>query len=96
MTWLRNNTSEKAGVRHLDAPAPTMYFGARINTAAFVARPTDLPKTGRQVTVAEVGVLQGFRADYPWSGTRSQQYQQVGNAVPPPLASAILVGLINL
>lgn len=29
---LRNNTSEKAAVRPLDVPAPTMYFGARLNS----------------------------------------------------------------
>jgi len=54
-------------------------------------------RTGEQsvrVTVQEAGVLQSFRADYPWTGTKSQQYRCVGDAVPPLLAAAILRPLI--
>jgi DNA (cytosine-5)-methyltransferase 1 len=48
---------------------------------------------GVRVSVAEAGILQGFPPDYPWSGNRTSQYQQVGDAIPPPMARAILAEL---
>lgn len=45
----------------------------------------------RVVTVRESARIQGFADDFIWpdSLSRLQQYRQVGNAVPPPLAAAI-------
>ncbi|WP_146060426.1 DNA cytosine methyltransferase [Amycolatopsis sp. CA-128772] len=51
--------------------------------------------TRRALTLAEAGQLQGFPADYPWTGDVTARQQQIGDAVPPPLAAAVLAPLVQ-
>jgi DNA (cytosine-5)-methyltransferase 1 len=47
------------------------------------------PDEHRPITHAEAAFIQGFPESFLWCGNKSSIARQIGNAVPPPLASAI-------
>lgn len=71
------------------APGTTVAGDPRI-TAREHHNHGEQGKTSLRITVAEAAVLQTFPPDYPWQGTLTKQYEQVGNAIPPLLAWHIL------
>jgi DNA (cytosine-5)-methyltransferase 1 len=53
------------------------------------------PSQPRGLTAREAARVQGFPDDYAFSGTFQRIYQQIGNAVPPPLAKVVGQALID-
>lgn len=74
-------------VRSCDRPAGTVTGKT---TAQWVLRSTTGEPVRRKLSLADAAALQGFRPDYPWTGVVASKHQQVGNAVPPPLAAHVL------
>ena len=84
-----------------DAPAPTISGDPRVSPRGckhpgpgccsnYPGEPQRQHAKSRPITVAEAAALQTFPANYRWCGTKTQQFQQIGNAVPPLLAYASL------
>ncbi|WKX18698.1 DNA cytosine methyltransferase [Streptomyces sp. HUAS CX7] len=91
-SWmLRVGNRPSATRRRLDQPAPTLLFAnARKDVAWIDADGHPI----RRLTVQEAAILQGFPATYPWAGSRTKQFEQIGNAVPATLAAAVLRPLV--
>lgn len=80
-TWIATNGPREN--RRGDQPAPT--FTGEAHRWSWAA-----DDETHRVTVEEAAVLQSFRPDYPWQGSRTAQFLQVGNAIPPLLAAHIV------
>jgi len=48
-----------------------------------------------RVTVEQAAALQSFPPGWPWQGPKTSRYRQIGNAVPPLLAAAVLSPLLD-
>lgn len=54
-----------------------------------LVNPTSGKHYVRTLQIQELAQIQGFSADYPFSGSRMSIIHQIGNAVPPPLVAYI-------
>ena len=80
--------------REMDEPAQTIT--GRAESLGKIA--ADKPVKIRSLTLPETLVLQGFNPDYDLSAARTMKsrWTMVGNAVPPPVAEAVIRGIENV
>jgi len=82
-----------------ERPSPTIVgsFAPDVVAAPGYRGPGDGPrqkaKGSIRVTQQEAAVLQSFPADYPWQGSKTAQYRQIGDAVPPLMAAHVLASI---
>jgi len=71
-----------------DQPAPTIT-GRANRKASAICHPNDV----RPLSVRECARVQGFPDDWQFSGSMSQKYLQIGNAVPVALGYAVAAAI---
>ena len=84
---------EVADWRWVHAPATTVAGDPRI-TAREHHFHGEQNSTSLKLEPAEAARFQTFPAPFPFQGSRGKQFLQIGNAVPPLLAYAILGALV--
>lgn len=94
-------TAKSGGQWVLKRPATTVCATNRIAPPGHRDRSPDgesqfaSPDTVR-ITVAEAAILQSFPVGYPWQGTKTKAFEQIGNAVPPLLAAHVVAAAAGL
>lgn len=101
-TIVRQRYAEtKPGTRcktdHTDRINPEVPSGTvLVGSSAGGGRPHIHPFEPRVITVREAARLQGFPDWYEFQGSTTDQYRQVGNAVPPLMAYEILLRVYGI
>lgn len=89
--------NRNAARRPAPAPAPALAFGHDAASCGWEAEHGARTEPGfLRITPSEAAILQSFSPDHPWRGNKGQVFQQIGNAIPPLLAEAVLRSALGL
>jgi site-specific DNA-cytosine methylase len=70
-------------------PATTIAGDIRVFQPGGHHQPGEQSQNAIRLTIAELARLQGFPDTWQWTGTKTAQARQIGNAVPPILAQRV-------
>lgn len=82
-------TRKSAGLKTVQADLSTYIHPKELKLTGYCASPSSL------VSVEDALLLQSFDPKYPVKGTKSKQFEQVGNTVPPILAAHVVAKLAS-
>ena len=91
------SNAKRSADTDLETPSKTICgSGNQVGPRMFDHDP-EKPVKIRSLTLPETLVLQGFNPDYDLSAARTMKsrWTMVGNAVPPPVAEAVIRGIVN-
>lgn len=87
----QRNNRQSSAYKRLDEKQPSVTIDTGNNHSNYFH-----PLYNRIPTVREAARLQSFPDEFVFLGNRSEQYRQVGNAVPPLLSKAIAMHLLEV
>jgi len=91
------SNAKRTADRDITEPSKTICGSGNQVGARIFNHTDETPQKIRSLTISETLVLQGFSPDYDLSSATTQKarWTMIGNAVPPPMAAAVIRGIQN-
>ncbi len=86
----RSDHTKRYGRMHPDGLSCTILTKCDVHWGAYIH-----PYQDRAISVREAARIQGFTDAFEFAGSKTEQYVQVGNAVPPLLAKCVAATILN-